>query len=85
MSVHKHSCDLNLIPDVKQLRSVCVCRPAGPVSPRPVSPRPLPQPQLSGADPRTLPGVVPLESEEPDYQDPAGEQVSSLWALSHRC
>lgn len=54
----------------------CVSPPAGSVSPRSVPSRPLLQPQLSGADPRGLPGVFPLQSEEPDHQDPAGEQVS---------
>lgn len=56
--------------------SLCVCPPAGPVSPHSVSSRPLLQPQLSGADPQPLPRILPLQSEEPDHQDPAGEQVS---------
>lgn len=57
----------------------CVfCPPAGSVAPRSVSSRPLLQPQLSRADPRSLPRIFPLQSEEPDHQDPAGEQVGPL-------
>lgn len=58
--------------------SVCVVSPpAGPISSCPVSSCPLLQPQHTGTDPRPLPRIVPLQLEEPDHKDPAGEQVRS--------
>lgn len=50
---------------------------AGPLAAHAVDSRRLPQPELDRGDRPTFPRELPLQSEEPTCQDPAGQQVGS--------